>query len=292
MSLLPLQLASAQALPEVSVGRIERLPAIASVHVDPRPVDVWLPADYSPAKRYKVLYMHDGQMLYDASRSWNHQAWDAHRAVDRLVKAGRIADTLIVGVWNNGPLRHSEYLPQQFLPFVPEPFRQRYIDQALAGQPRADAYLRYLVQELKPAIDARYATRPEREHTVVMGSSMGGLISIYAMNEYPQVFGAAAGLSTHWVGIPQPNSQLPLAAYNYLQAHLADPATHRLYMDHGTTELDALYGAYQPFIDQIVKDRGYTAANSLSRVFEGTGHNEKAWAARLDIPLTFLLGPR
>jgi hypothetical protein len=63
-------------------------------------------------------------------------------------------------------------------------------------------------------------------------------------------------------------------------------------MDHGTTELDALYGAYQPFIDQIVKDRGYTAANSLSRVFEGTGHNEKAWAARLDIPLTFLLGPR
>jgi enterochelin esterase-like enzyme len=284
--------ALAQPLPQVATGRIERLPAIASVHVDPRPVDVWLPAGYSPARRYPVLYMHDGQMLFDASQTWNHQAWDVHLAVDRLAKAGRIPETIVVGVWNNGKLRHSEYLPQKFLPFVPQPWRQTYIDQALAGQPRADAYLRYLVQELKPAIDARYATRPEREHTAVMGSSMGGLISLYAMNEYPQVFGAAAGLSTHWVGIAQPNSQLPLAAYNYLQAHLADPATHRLYMDHGTTELDALYGAYQPFIDQIVKDRGYTAANSLSRVFEGTGHNEKAWAARLDIPLAFLLGPR
>jgi hypothetical protein len=63
-------------------------------------------------------------------------------------------------------------------------------------------------------------------------------------------------------------------------------------MDHGTTELDALYGPYQTFINQIVADRGYTAANSISRVFEGTGHNERAWAARLEIPLQFMLGTR
>ena len=77
---------------------------------------------------------------------------------------------------------------------------------------------------LKPAIDARYATRPGREHTFIMGSSMGGLISIYAMNEYPQVFGGAAGLSTHWVGSGEANSHLPLAAFSYLRDHLADPA--------------------------------------------------------------------
>jgi enterochelin esterase-like enzyme len=123
-----------------------------------------------------------------------------------------------------------------------------------------------------------------------MGSSMGGLISVYAMNEYPQVFGGAAGLSTHWVGSFEANAALPLAAFNYLQRHLADPATHRLYLDHGTTELDALYAPYQAFIDQIVRDRGYSAANSVSRVFEGAGHNEKAWAARLEIPLLFLMG--
>jgi enterochelin esterase-like enzyme len=282
--------ALAQPVPEVTTGRIERLPAIASKFVDPRPVDVWLPADYSAARRYKVLYMHDGQMLFDAAKSWNKQAWDVHLALARLRAEGRIADTIVVGVWNNGRWRHSEYYPQKFLPFLAEPLRTQFVDNALHGKPQADAYLRFLVEELKPAIDRRYATRPEREHTVVMGSSMGGLISIYAMNEYPQVFGAAAGLSTHWVGSFEANSALPLAAFNYLSDKLADPAGHRLYMDHGTTELDALYPPYQRFVDQIVKDRGYTAANSLSRVFEGTGHNERAWAARLELPLLFLLG--
>jgi len=197
-----------------------------------------------------------------------------------------------VGVWNNDRLRHSEYYPEKFLPFVAEPVRQQFIDQGLQGRPRSDAYLRYLVEELKPAIDAAYATRPGRESTFVMGSSMGGLVSVYAMCEYPQVFGGAAGLSTHWVGAFEPNSHLPLAAFNYLRDKLADPATHRLYMDHGTTELDAIYAPYQRFVDEIVRDRAYSAANSMSRVFEGTGHNERAWAARLEIPLAFLLGTR
>ena len=283
-------LSIAQPLPEVSTGRIERLANFQSRHVDPRHVDVWLPADYSPAKRYNVLYMHDGQMLFDASKSWNKQAWNVHLTVARLVAEQRIPDTLIVGVWNNGQRRHSEYFPQKFLPFIAEALRKELIDKGLAGQPRSDAYLRFLVEELKPAIDARYATRPEREHTFTMGSSMGGLISVYAMNEYPQVFGGAAGLSTHWMGIREANAAIPLAAFNYLRDHLASPVGHRLYQDHGTIELDALYAPYQRFVDEIVRDRGYTAANSLSRVFEGTGHNEKAWAARLHIPLVFLLG--
>jgi enterochelin esterase-like enzyme len=229
-------------------------------------------------------------MLFDASTTWNKQAWDVHLAVDRLVKQGRLPDTLIVGVWNNGKFRHSEYLPQKFLPFVPPATRTLLVDKALQGQPQADAYLRFVVEELKPAIDARYTTHSGRAHTFIMGSSMGGLISVYAMNEYPQVFGGAAGLSTHWMGGFEPNAALPLAAFNYLQGRLADPATHRLYMDHGTTELDALYAPYQAFVNQIVKDRGYTAANSISRVFEGTGHNERDWAARLDVPLLFLMG--
>lgn len=284
--------AVAQPLPDVSVGRIERLANVASRHVDARHVDVWLPADYSPAQRYAVLYMHDGQMLFDARTTWNKQAWDAHLAVARLVAAKRIPDTLIVGIWNNGPLRHSEYFPQKFLPFMTPATRQELISKALAGQPRADAYLRFIVEELKPAIDARYATRPGRDSTFIAGSSMGGLISVYAMNEYPQVFGGAAGLSTHWVGSGQPNAAIPLAAFNYLRDHLAPPDGHRLYQDHGTTELDAIYAPYQRFVDEIVRDRGYTAADSQSRVFEGAGHNERAWAARLDSVLSFLMATR
>jgi hypothetical protein len=284
--------ALAQPVHRPAVGSLQRLEGLVSRHVDARPVDVWLPAGYSLAKRYSVLYMHDGQMLFDASQTWNKQAWQVDVTVQRLIDEGRIPDTLVVAVWNAGPLRHSEYFPQKFLPFVTEPLRSQFIAQRLQGQPRADAYLRFLVEELKPHIDRHYPTRPEREHTFVMGSSMGGLVSIYAMNEYPQVFGGAAGLSTHWVGGAQPNAALPLAAFNYLRDHLADPATHRLYMDHGTLGLDAGYAPYQRFVDEIVRDRGYTATSSLSRVFEGTGHDETSWAQRLDVPLLFLMGRR
>ena len=282
--------AAAQALPQVSVGRVERLADFPSRHVDARHVDVWLPPDYSPARRYQVLYMHDGQMLFDARTTWNKQAWDVHLTVDRLVRAGRMAPTLIVGVWNNGKSRHSEYYPEKFLPYLEPGVRAEFTDKALQGRPRSDAYLRFLVEELKPAIDARFATLPARESTFVMGSSMGALISIYALNEYPQVFGGAAGLSVHWVGTGQANAALPLAAFNYLRDRLLPPQGRRLYMDRGTTELDALYGPYQTFVDELVRDRGWGPGQVMSRVFEGTGHNERVWAARLDVPLGFLMG--
>jgi enterochelin esterase-like enzyme len=232
-------------------------------------------------------------MLYDAGITWNKQAWKVQDAVQRLIDAGRIPPTLVVGVWNNGKYRHSEYFPQKYLAGMPEPLRKRLVDEALLGKPQSDAYLRFLVEELKPAIDAKYATRPEAASTLLMGSSMGGLISVYGMNEYPAVFGGAAGLSTHWVGIFKPNAAIPLAAFNYLRAHLADPATHRLYQDHGTTELDALYAPYQVIVNDLARERGYAdGVNFETRVFEGTGHNETAWAQRLEVPLLFLLDRR
>lgn len=279
-------------LPEVVVGRIERLPAISSKFVEPRPVDVWLPADYTPSKQYQVLYMHDGQMLFDASKTWNKQAWDVHLSVDRLVRSGKIADTIVVGVWNNGALRYTEYFPEKFLQFLPEEPRAEYIQEVMSGAPRADNYLKFLVRELKPLIDARYSTRTDPRGTFVMGSSMGGLISLYAMGEYPRVFGGAAALSTHWIGYGKNPAWIPLAAGHYLRQYRANPADHRLYMDHGTTELDASYGPFQMLMDHIVRERGFDTSNSMSRVFEGEGHNERAWAARLEIPLMFLLGSR
>ena len=238
--------------------------------------------------------MHDGQMLFDARSTWNKQAWNADQTVSRLMKADQLAPTIIVGVWNNGPFRHSEYFPEKFLPHMPEEPRKLFIQKALRDKPQSDAYLRFLVEELKPFIDAKYPTHKGPAQNAIMGSSMGGLISIYALNEYPEVFGGAAGLSTHWIGIHQPNSHIPLSAYIYLRDKLASPQSHKIYQDHGTIELDALYAPYQNFINQIIRDKGYVESgakpNFLTRVFDGTGHNEKAWTERLAIPILFLLG--
>ena len=284
--------------PGVSVGRIERLENFPSRFVQARPIDVWLPSDYSPMKRYAVIYMHDGQGLFDASQAWNKQAWNVHLALSRLMQDGKVQDSIVVGIPNGAKYRYSEYYPDKYLALAPQDVRADYVRRAQWDRPLADAYLRFLVEELKPAIDQRYATRREPSGTFVMGSSMGGMISIYALCEYPQVFGGAAGLSTHWVGRPTlwgaparlQNASLPLAAFNYLQGHLPAANTRRLYMDHGTTGLDAIYGIHQRVVDEIGREMGYDSAHWQSRIFEGTGHNEADWSARVEIPLTFLLG--
>jgi enterochelin esterase-like enzyme len=290
---------AAPALPQSSVGRIERIAPIASQHVGARFVDVWLPADYTPAKRYQVLYMHDGQNLFEGRYAFGGKSWQADVAVNRLVRAGRIADTIIVGIWNSGVERYAEYYPEKFLAFAPEAARREYVEVASNGRSKADAYLRFIVEELKPAIDRRFATRPGPESTFVVGSSMGGLISLYALCEYPQVFGGAAGLSTHWVGRPTAwgrervrNAALPLAALGYLSQKLPPAGRHRVYTDRGDDWLDSLYAPAHLMVAEVLRERGYTAADAMTPLVPGTGHNEADWAARLDGVLQFLMAPR
>ncbi|MBC7620132.1 MAG: esterase, partial [Candidatus Saccharibacteria bacterium] len=130
----------AQPLPSVTSGRIERLADFASRYVDARHVDVWLPEGYTPAQRYQVLYMHDGQMLFDAATTWNKQAWGIDRTVSRLVQEGRIAPTIVVGIWNNGKFRYSEYFPQKHLQFLPVSVQSALTQAAMEGTARADNY--------------------------------------------------------------------------------------------------------------------------------------------------------
>lgn len=304
MAYLPLLfcLASAPLLAQhmmVSAGRLVQIRAFPSDHIDTRDILVWLPEGYSPQRRYPVLYMHDGQMLFDATVTWNQQEWGVDEAMTRLIQDGHIRETIVVGIYNHGEKRALEYIPQKPLDTLsqgdidllkarPDP----RVPKILSGQFESDAYLRFLVHELKPYIDTHYLTLSDREHTCIAGSSMGGLISLYAICEHPEIFGAAACLSTHWTGIFRAeDNPLPARFKAYLKDHLPDPATHRLYFDHGTETLDTLYGPFQKEVDQLLEERGYGAGNLLSLVFPGTDHSEAAWRARLHIPLTFLLAP-
>src|ERR1700685_2232964 len=131
---------------------------------------------------------------------------------------------------------------------------------------RRHRYLRFIVEELKPAIDGRFATLPDRDNTLIMGSSMGALNSLYAISKYPQVFGAAGCLSTHWLGGFDNNASIPLALFDYLLRR----AAAILRLD------DARQRLYRP--------------EYASRVFPGADHGEGSWAERLDVPLTFLGG--
>ncbi len=284
-------------LPKVASGTIERFENFQSKYVAARTVDVWLPEGYDARKKYAVLYMHDGQMLFDSSSNWNHQEWQVDETADNLIKEKKLPPFIVVGIFNTGSGRHSDYFPQK--PF--ETFSAKQQDSIytanringnslFAGKIRSDNYLKFIVTELKPFIDSAFSTLKNKQHTFIAGSSMGGLISIYAICEYPAVFGGAACLSTHWPGLfTLANTSIPDAFLAYLKSHLPSSKDHKLYFDHGTITIDSTYAPFQIRADQIIRDGGYTSSNFMTKVFEGENHSEKAWANRFDIPLLFLL---
>jgi len=284
----------------VSSGSTDRFESFNSRFVKPRNVDVWLPPGYTDTNRYAVLYMHDGQMLFDSSATWNGQDWGVDDIAGRLIESGEIKPVIIVGIWNTGESRHSEYFPQKPFEELPPRYRDSLINlvyrpdgrDLFSEEVQSDQYLRFLVEELKPCIDEQYSTFPDRQNTFIAGSSMGGLISLYAICEYPDVFGGAACLSTHWPGIfDTVNNPIPGELMKYLEKKLPDPATHKLYFDFGTETLDALYEPYQLEADKIVSAHQYDGTNWMTRKFEGHNHSEVFWGKRLHIPLTFLLKP-
>lgn len=282
--------ASEQQLP---FGRLERWSAFPSRFVPARPVEVWLPPAYDGRRPHAVLYMHDGQMLFDARSTWNGQAWCVDQIAAPLIAAGELRDFIVVGIWNRPEHRHAEFFPQAYAEALRDsPVAQRYRAERLKSEPLSDAYLRFIVEELKPAVDARYATERGRDATFLMGSSMGGMISVYGLCEYPQVFSAAAALSTHWIGGHERNADIPAAAQAYLRRKLPPPGLCRLYMDRGTLELDALYDQAQAQVDALMLELGHKPPLVVSQVFEGQGHNERAWSSRLAQPLRFLLEHR
>lgn len=285
--------------PSVVGGTLQGHKNFPSVYVTPRNVDVWLPDGYTTAKKYNVLYMHDGQMLFDSATTWNKLAWDVDDVISELLQQQKIKDLIVVAIWNGGTTRHSDYFPQKPFEALSQAEKDTVYSAARTNgvsvfnnyKIQSDNYLKFIVREVKPFIDKNYSVYKDRSHTFIAGSSMGGLISLYAICEYPKVFGGAACLSTHWPGIfSMENNPVPNAFFNYMKNHLPNPKKHKLYFDYGNATLDALYPPLQQQADAIMIEKGFTGVNWTTKFFPGEDHSEKAWNKRLHIPLTFLLG--
>ncbi len=264
-------------------GTLVDHPLFASDFVQPRNIQVWLPPGYaSGAARYPVLYMHDGQNLFDPALSYTGVDWGVDETMTRLIAEGAVREAIVVGVWNT-PKRFEEYMPRKA---VGEGSRDSGVEgmaPIAGGDLLSDAYLGFLVDELKPFVDRRYRTLAGPQDTMIMGSSMGGLISLYALAEYPQVFSAAAGVSTHW---PAGDG----AVIDYLSTSLPGPGLHRVYFDYGTRGVDARYAPFQSRMDEVMRASGYRPGRQwTTHRFEGAEHSESAWRRRLHVPLLFLL---
>jgi predicted alpha/beta superfamily hydrolase len=265
-------------------GVLQRHVQFPSRFVEARNVDVWLPPGYTRGrgKRFPVVYMQDGQNLFDPKTSYAGVDWGVDETLTRLIGQGVVREAIVVGIWNT-PKRIAEYMPRKALKFA-NTRELKGIPVETHDHVVSDDYLRFLVGELKPFIDTHYRTLRDRANTFVMGSSMGGLISAYAMSEYPNVFGGAACVSTHW---PAGDG----AVIEYLRhGHMPDARTHKFYFDYGTETLDAQYEPFQKRMDEVLLAAGYAeGVNWVTRKFEGEEHSEKSWRKRVDIPLVFFL---
>jgi predicted alpha/beta superfamily hydrolase len=239
-----------------------------------RDVIVYLPPDYfdSPERRYPVLYMHDGQNLMDPSTSFAGE-WKVDEAAEQLIQDGKLEPLIIVGAYNTTD-RIPEYTP------VADP---QY------GGGNADAYGRFLVEELKPFIDARYRTRPEAASTGLAGSSLGGLVSLYLGLKHPGTFTRLGVISPSVWWADQD-------IVRRVSALTAKPPL-RLWVDMGTSEgRDALSSARvistARDLQDALKAAGWVEGVDLQYTeVEGAQHNEAAWAARIGDVLKYLFPP-
>jgi predicted alpha/beta superfamily hydrolase len=247
-----------------------------------RDIYVWLPPDYVQSeRRYPVIYMHDAQNLFDRYVSYSGE-WEVDETMTALSAEG--LDAIIVGLSNTKEERGRDYCPY---PFV------AYEGMTVDGQ--GDVYVRFIIETVKPAIDGALRTRPEAPFTGIVGSSMGGLISLYGALVYPEVFGLCGAFSTaYWFG--------DNALLKTTREKGAYPG--RMYLDVGTREGETIESwlgleseaAHQAYVqgvrdlrDALIAGGSVLGKNLMYVEDEGAMHREAAWAKRLPAALRFLL---
>ena len=288
----------------VSSGTLIVIDNVKSKFIAPRDIRVWLPKQYDTwlknGEEIATLYMHDGQMLFDASTTWNQQEWGVDETLSVLFDEGQVIPFIVVGIDNGGSLlRHAEYFPQKPFESLEASYQQELYqlargDRLLFGgnNVQSDKYLKFIVKELKPMIQGRFKTSKASNRNVLLGSSMGGLISWYGLLEYPEEFGRAASISTHWPGTMAVDDKRIINAFEqYITHSLQYREGMRWYMDHGDAELDSLYPPLQDQISKALSSMALPDEAIEIRNYPGEGHNENAWRKRLKAPILYLMAP-
>jgi predicted alpha/beta superfamily hydrolase len=214
-----------------------------------RRIWIYLPKAYSSTpKKYPVLYLQDGQNVFDKATSYIDE-WGVDECLDTLIEKG-IAASIIVAIDNGSQFRMTEYNPYNNAEF---------------GNGEGDNYVDFLVNTLKPFIDKNYRTLPSKENTAIAGSSMGGLISYYAAIKHPTVFGK--------VGVFSPSFWIAPQLQNFTDS-LSAKITSKFFFSMGSLEGQKYINDMQNMAEQLG-----TNSNTMiySIIAEGENHNEKNW---------------
>ncbi|WP_396595665.1 alpha/beta hydrolase [Brevundimonas sp. R86498] len=281
-------------------GRLWVRPALDSPGFGPRDLFVWQADGAGADGPCPVLYLQDGQNLFEAGRVPFGVAWEIDRCASDLIDAGRIPPLLVVGIASTGN-RLIDYAPDAILSRLAPDSRHR-IETAYGGLPGPNGYAAFVVGTVKPLIDRLFPTAPDPASTFIVGSSMGGVAAVDIWARYPGVFGGIAALSGHFSLLPVGDLPPPpetfvrdvaAAVRAFALERLPPAGRHRFWLDRSERDLDQYYGPAHEALVSALNQLGYTSGQDMiSRSYAGVGHNEAAWRDRLQDVLPFLLGPR
>ena len=261
-------------------GHVER------VNFEGRVVDYWSPQ--SPTRH--LLIANDGQNVFDRRTSTGFKTWKMAQSAIRVSKRLGLTPPAIIGIFhsrsNENPLgRILDLAPQDpFQHGIPTPAHMQ--SPVTPDQLQGNLYLQQITDHIAPEISRKLGINLANTDIAIIGSSLGGLASLYALGKRPDFFATSMALSTHW-----PAGGMALV--DALIAELPAPGTNKIWMSYGTKGHDALYGPFQKYADQKMLEAGWRQGyDFFSRRYERSGHNERSWAKYLDQPMEFWLNSK
>jgi len=255
-------------------GQVER------VVIGGRTVDYWGPVGGSD----QILIAHDGQNIFDRRTATFVYTWKLAQSAVRIAAEVGKRPPLVIGVFHSSTKEDPHGRAKDLCP--EDPFRdgvKPFVTPSIQiDQLRGNSYLGKIFEEILPAIVAKTHSHYSADQTAMIGSSMGGLATLYAAGRHPEQFTTALALSTHW-----PLGGNPLV--EWMLPRISREKISKVWMSRGTKGLDASYPPFQDHADRMMTNLGWNSSNFISKVFHRTTHNERSWASYVDEPLRFWL---
>jgi enterochelin esterase-like enzyme len=284
--------------PKAEKGEIVYLPMFDAKAVTPRDIVIWLPPEEMRKGPLPVIYAHDGEALFDADASPYGTSWEMDLILNMLGHQS-VGPAIVVGIAADAERRSREYN----LPTVAQYFDseiKEIFDRSCGGENLTADYFDFIINELKPYVDANFDTMPDRDNTYMMGASMGGMLPLEAQLSHSDVFAGGISMSAHLFlfGPELPPSAYPAdgaqraeaALREALVEHLPEPNGNRLYFQRGTLDLDSIYGGSHTAVAEALLHRGYLFGQDFKMVIDkGASHHDTFWKLRAPEAIRFVL---
>tara|TARA_B100000989_G_C19483736_1_gene446413 strand:+ start:466 stop:1386 length:921 start_codon:yes stop_codon:yes gene_type:complete len=289
---------------DVSFGELENF--VIESDYDTREIQIYYPNNKIIDSDTLFIFMNDGEELFNAAESWHNMEWGIDEKIEQMNLNENELNFVIIGIQSakkgnrffvDETKRYAEYFPKESIPYFDSGFKKRRYQEWVNRNNLY--YLEFLTEDVIPFVENKFDISLNNKNLGIIGASMGGLAALNALIEYPDLFGFAGCISTHWVGIkPLEYFLLPLvgkidgdddtanAIISYIEDNITNIDDQKIYFDHGTIGLDSLYSTPQRRVNKILDSK---SKDYKYLVFEGYDHYAPEFGSRFDSVLEYLV---